>query len=252
MWFAINMSAQKLKPDVVNSTGGSATYSGGYHAWSVGEPIIGTISGSNVTIDQGFLQTWPALAREIVLKLYLQGLWNGSGLNKVQNASGDAFGGEVADQVAIELHEAGNYSQVPYAVADVNLSTGGYASVTVPAAYTGAYYLTVKHRNSLTTTTALPVPFSGTSISYDFTDAAAKAFGNNLIELSEGVFGLYTGDVNNDGLINATDIEAIRAAAALFNKGYLNTDVNGDGTVDALDLIPTDNNAAASASAILP
>jgi hypothetical protein len=98
----------------------------------------------------------------------------------------------------------------------------------------------------------MPVAFSGTTISYDFTDMASKAFGNNLIELSEGVFGLYTGDVNNDGLVNAADIDAIHADAALFNKGYRPTDVNGDGAVDALDLIPTDNNAANSVQTLHP
>jgi hypothetical protein len=248
----IALHAQQITPSVVNALGGSANYSGGYHAWSVGEPIIGSLNGSTANLNQGFLQTWPALAKEIVLKLYLQGLWNGSGLSKAQNGSGDAFGGEVADQVAIELHEAGNYSQVPYTVADVNLSTGGFASVTVPAAYTGSYYLTVKHRNSLTTTTALPVPLSGTSISYDFTDAAAKAFGSNLIELSEGAFGLYTGDVNQDGVVDALDIEQLYGAASAFSTGYLSTDCNGDGVVDALDLIVTDNNAAAGKQAQQP
>jgi hypothetical protein len=248
----ITLQAQQIKPSVVNALGGSANYSGRYHAWSVGEPIIGSLNGSTANLNQGFLQTWPALAKEIVLKLYLQGLWNGSGLNKAQNGSGDAFGGEVADQVAIELHEAGNYSEVPYAVADVSLSTNGLATITVPAAYTGSYYLTVKHRNSLTTTTALPVPLSGTSINYDFTDAAAKAFGSNLIELSEGVFGLYVGDVNQDGVVDALDIEQLSGAASAFASGYLSTDCNGDGVVDALDLIVTDNNAATSATVIVP
>lgn len=244
--------AQQVKPFVVNTLGGSSSYSGGYSTWSVGEPIIGTFTGSTTSLSQGFLQTWPALAREIVLRLYLQGLWNGSAMNKAQNSLGDAFEGEVADKVAVEFHNGNNYSQLIYTESEVNLLTSGWAIFTIPGTYTGSCYLTVKHRNSLNTTTALPITLSGSSVSYDFTDAENKAYGSNLIQLSEGVYGIYGGDINQDGMVNAQDIEQIGAVATLFETGYLSTDCNGDGVTDALDLIITDNNAAAFVEEVLP
>jgi hypothetical protein len=71
-----------------------------------------------------------------------------------------------------------------------------------------------------------------------------QAYGNNLKLLATGIYGLYAGDVNADGLINAADVNLISASATSFGLGYLTNDLNGDGIVDALDLIVADNNAA--------
>ncbi|MEI6853594.1 MAG: hypothetical protein WCL06_12150, partial [Bacteroidota bacterium] len=82
-------SKAQVTPDVVNSLGGSAQYAGGYLAYSVGEPIVGTNTGTSVTLTQGFLQTWQMLAKQIALKVYLEGLYAGGGLmNQAKNASG--------------------------------------------------------------------------------------------------------------------------------------------------------------------
>jgi hypothetical protein len=48
------------------------------------------------------------------------------------------------------------------------------------------------------------------------------------------------------------DLNIVKSQAQVFAKGYLAEDVNGDGTVDALDLIQTDNNAAAAVSVKRP
>ena len=247
----ITLHAQQIKPSVLNALGGSANYIGGYLAWSVGEPVIGTIAGSNAVINQGFLQTWPALAKQIFLTLYLQGLWNGSGLNKAQSEAGDAYPGDVADKVQIELHNAINYNTVVYTASGVNLTTAGQASVTVPAVHTGSYYLAVKHRNSIETVSALPLALSGTSISYDFTDNAGKAFGDNMKAL-DGIYVIYGGDVNQDGAVDGLDMIPVDNQAANFGTGYIPEDLNGDGSIDALDMIVLDNNAAGFVAAILP
>ena len=53
----VAMRAQ-VSPAANNSTGGSATLTnGGNLAWTVGEPIIGTVSGRPATVAQGVLQT---------------------------------------------------------------------------------------------------------------------------------------------------------------------------------------------------
>ncbi len=251
MLSGIALPAQQIKPDVINATGGSAQYSGGYLAWSVGEPVIGTVAGSNAGINQGFLQTWPALAKNIMLTFYLEGLWNGSGLNKAQSEAGDAFPGDVADQVQIELHKAANYNEVVYTAPDVNLNTAGQAAITVPATHTGSYYLAVKHRNSIETVSALPLALSGTTISYDFTDNAGKAFGDNM-KAVDGIYVIYGGDVNQDGVVDGLDMIPVDNQAANFGTGYIPEDINGDGSIDALDMIVLDNNAAGFIAAVLP
>ncbi len=250
----ITLHAQQIRPDVVNTVGGSAQYSGGYFAWSVGEPVIGSVNGlggSTLNINQGFLQTLPGLAKQLFLTLYLEGLWNGSGLNKAQNESGDNFPGDVADKVQLELHNAANYSQIAYSSGNVDLSTSGVVTLFVPSTYTGSYYLTVKHRNSVQTTSASVVNFSGLNINYDFTSIAAKAFGNNMKAI-DGIFVIFGGDVNQDGVVDALDMIPVDNQAANFGTGYIPEDINGDGSIDTLDMNMLNNNAAAFIGAVLP
>jgi hypothetical protein len=90
------------------------------------------------------------------------------------------------------------------------------------------------------------------SVNYNFSDNISKAYGNNLKLLLSGVYGIFTGDINGDGSVNALDLSGIGTDAGNFVSGYVNTDVNGDGVIDALDLIPADNNAAGFVSAKKP
>ena len=242
--FACMYMQAQISPATSNATGGSATLpGGGYLAWSVGEPIIGTVNAPNVTITQGMLQTWPSAVKNLMLTLYLEGLFNGTNMNKARNAGAEQYADDIADKITIELHNASNYSSIVYSVPDVALSTSGQVNLNVPGSNYGSYYLTVKHRNSIETTTAAPVSFAGGSINYSF-DRPSKAFGDNLKPIN-GKYCIYAGDVNQDGTVDEADLNSIDAAATDYYSGFLSTDVNGDGVVDALDLILTDNNAAA-------
>ena len=157
-----------VSPAANNSSGGSDTLSnGGYLAWLVGEPIIGTVSTSTVStssttakiITQGVLQTWPDTFKNLVLTLYLEGLFRVGSMAKPQNASGDEFLGDIADKITVELHNAGAYSTIVYSATDIALSTTGQANVTIHRRNYGSYCLAVKHRNSLETTSAAQVSF---------------------------------------------------------------------------------------------
>jgi hypothetical protein len=79
---------------------------------------------------------------------------------------------------------------------------------------------------------------------YNFIENSGQAYNNNLKMLSPGIYGIYAGNANADGQVDALDINLIQTAASTFSLGYLLTDVNGDGIVDAMDLIMTDKNAA--------
>jgi hypothetical protein len=133
----------------------------------------------------------------------------------------------------------------------VDLSTTGTVSVLIPEIYNGSYYLTIKHRNHISVTTAIPVSFAGNSISYDFSTSSSKAFGNNLQNIS-GVFALFGGDVNQDGLVESSDMIDVDNGVITWSTGYLPYDVNGDGIIDSGDMILIDNNAAAFVGAVIP
>ncbi len=191
-------------------------------------------------------------SKNLQLHVLLQGLYAGNGLmHKAQNSFGDQFSGTIADLITIELHNANNYSNIVYSESDVNLGTNGIAEITFPPFINGTYYVTIKHRNSITTTTQSPISFTGSTIIYDFNDPL-KAYGGNLFTLDDGNYAIYSGDVNQDGSLSQADMVLVFEESSLFTSGYVATDLNGDGVIDALDMIILDNNISNFVSAITP
>lgn len=115
-------------------------------------------------------------------------------------------------------------------------------------------YRVFKHRNSIETWTPTPIPFTGDTASYDFTTSSSKAFGNNQIQIDASPikFAIYVGDVNQDGVVDATDAATVDNDASNFVTGYVNSDVTGDNVVDASDAALVDNNAANFVGKITP
>ncbi len=109
---------------------------------------------------------------------------------------------------------------------------------------TGTYYLQMKHRNSIETwSKANGESYTlGSPLVYNFTTAAAQAYGSNMIQVGPK-FGIFSGDVNQDGVVNAIDVSDTDNAAFNFLTGYIPTDVNGDRVANALDVAIADNNA---------
>ena len=119
------------------------------------------------------------------------------------------------------------------------------------------YYLQIKHRNSIETwsnTTGVVFEPLTSQATYDFTTDSAKAYGSNLIRVdgSPIKFAIYSGDVNQDGTVDATDLSLIDNAAFNFANGYVIADLTGDNFVDAADAALGDNNAFNFVSKITP
>jgi hypothetical protein len=172
-------------------------------------------------------------------------------MNQAQNGNGPNFEPGVADLIDIELHAALDYSQLVYAATAVPLSINGLAMVRVPVSLSGSYYLTIRHRNSVATTSAIPVSFGGFDFNYAF-DNPAKAYGGNLLMTTDGYYLIYSGDVNQDGNIDSGDFTPIDNDQFLFISGYLATDINGDGFIDTADFSIVDNNQFNFVGSILP
>jgi len=120
-------------------------------------------------------------------------------------------------------------------------------------ALSGNYYLVIKRRNSIETWSKSAGQYftKGVELNYDFTSSISQAYGSNLILIGTK-YCIYNGDVNQDGIIEATDAGTVDNDAADFLTGYVNTDVTGDGIVDAADAAIVDNNAANFISVIRP
>jgi hypothetical protein len=122
----------------------------------------------------------------------------------------------------------------------------------IPSALIGnSYYIGIRHRNSITTWSANPIPITAIT-SYNFSDNQTKAYGNNLSLVEPGIWALFSGDFNQDATMDAFDYIELDADLITGNTGYLSTDLDGDGTVDLFDYLLFDPNLIQGISAILP
>ena len=115
------------------------------------------------------------------------------------------------------------------------------------------YYVVIKHRNSLETWTA-PFYLRDAVTTRDITPAANYAFGNNMIKVDEApvTYALYSGDVNQDGAVDLTDVLSVYNAASGFSSGYVVNDVTGNNIVDLTDILITYNNSAGFVAVVKP
>jgi hypothetical protein len=114
------------------------------------------------------------------------------------------------------------------------------------------YYIVLRHRNSIETWSKTPQQFTNSGLSYDFKTAKTQAYGDNLTEVDISIFGVYSGDVNQDATVDATDVSMIDNDAQNFVNGYVVTDLTGDNFVDGTDFAIADNNASNFVSVIRP
>lgn len=197
-------------------------------------------------------QVWNQ-SKPLTVFVNLEGLYDPltNSMIAVNDGTGPRWGSGVADKITIELHNSSTYGTTEYSNSDAFLSTGGQAVIYVPVSKNGSYYLTVKNRNHIETTSASPIPFSGNSITYSF-DALNKAYGNNLKQLENGQYAIFAGDVDQDDFVDSGDMTLLDNQSTSFLTGYLPEDVNGDGFVDTADMVFVDNNAANFTSALHP
>jgi len=70
--------------------------------------------------------------------------------------------------------------------------------------------------------------------------------------MNGGVYAIFAGDDNRDGIVDGSDMAAIDNASTAVMTGYHPEDLNGDGIVDASDMAIIDNNSTAVVSAKRP
>jgi uncharacterized delta-60 repeat protein len=185
------------------------------------------------------------------LKLFIQGLYVGNGaMQSALTNTGLSTDVNIADTVTVELHDYNN-PQILVASQQTILRTDGTITTVFPT-ISGIYFVAIKHRNTVETWSAYPVLLGSYPGFHDFTNLALKAFGSNQVEVGNGVWALYSGDVNQDGAIDAFDYLQLDPDVINGAYGYLTTDLTGDGFVDAFDYILLDENLINGVSAFTP
>ena len=158
------------------------------------------------------------------------------------------------DSVRIYLRN----NTAPYAVVDSSIAvidkTTFQGKFVFKYADNGTYYLQTKHRNSIETWSKSggETFAKGQDNYYDFTTAASQAYGSNQITPGGGEYGLFSGDDNQDGVVDLSDLVLTYNDVLAFTSGYFTTDNNNDEISDLSDLIIAYNNGAAFASIIRP
>lgn len=175
----------------------------------------------------------------INLKMFIQGFYNPD-FNYMN----------VYDTVKITLRN----SSPPYSIVDsaksyCTFEGNAYNNHFFNISGSEQYYVVVSHRNSVETWSRTPLTFGAGFLNPDFTDTA-NVFGGNLIIVDNSPlkFGLYSGDVNQDGFIDLTDVIAINNDANSFATGYINTDLTGNNVTDLFDVLMAYNNSVSFVS----
>lgn len=217
----------------------------------------------------------------------LRGAWNGTDMNAAINTSlpiaqpyntspfnyagteavGSIPNGNVVDWVLVDFRKpsdglpgSATSSTAVGQKAAFLLRNGTVVDLdgTTPLALTlskqGAGFLVIRHRNHLAVmSNSLPSNEAGT-FANDFT-VPVNAYSNPGISNTplqvlpgSAKYGLWAGDANRDGVINASDIGLIKAQANASLTGYQGGDANLDATVNASDVGLAKLSANASAS----
>ncbi len=150
----------------------------------------------------------------------------------------------ISDTISVELRDASTPALLKDKDDIVVLDPAGIGAANFySAADATNYYIALKHRNSIETWSKTAVAFSSGSLNYDFTTAANKAFGDNMI-LKGTKWCIYSGDVIRDEFIDGSDVSVCFNDASIGQSGYIVTDVTGDDFVDGTDVSIIFNNAS--------
>ncbi len=197
---------------------------------------------------------------DVELTVFLEGLYNTAtgamnkamDYNPVLEQTYPKYDGTVADLITIELHAPGAYGTPVMTFGDVELNQNGKAYFTLLSGQISDYYITILHRNHLETVSGLPVSFTSQPVIYNFTSAAGQAYGGNMKEVATGVWAVFAGDVNGDGVLSGADLIDATDQVRLGVSGYRAEDVNGDGVMSGADIIQITDNIRLGVSAAIP
>jgi uncharacterized protein (TIGR02145 family) len=191
------------------------------------------IPATTVSLTKG-----PALV--LTLTALIEGLYNGSVM--------------VPDTVTVELHNPTSPSVIIESQKGV-LDAAGLGTFNFTSAVNGSpYFIVVNYKNAIKTWSATTQTFVSNSLSYDFTNSASKAYGDNLI-LKGGKWCIYSGDVNQDSGVDILDLSAAYNDNLNGTPGFysnLPTDINGDTGTDILDLSIIYNNNLRGIGEVVP
>lgn len=145
------------------------------------------------------------------------------------------------DSVTVNLYDSANNLNLVYSKTIV-FDTSGTGVLSIPSNYTtGNYYISIKQRNHIETWSANTLVLNANQ-NFNFSNNPANVYGANVLDIGNGNYVIYGGDVNLDGVVSNDDMVQLDNDNFNFVAGYSVSDLNGDGTVNNDDIVILDNN----------
>lgn len=181
----------------------------------------------------------------LALTVFIEGLYSGNNIMVTAPYNADGITPSyIADTISVELHATSAPFSMVYSVRGI-LNTNGTSTLNFPSGAIGnSYYIVLKHRNSIETWSTNPVLFNSSGTTYNLSNAANMALGNNLKNGGNSLFLIYSGDINQDGSIDFNDYPSLDIASSNGILGYNSNDLNGDASVDFNDYPIIDINSS--------
>lgn len=171
--------------------------------------------------------------------------------NDLFASNGTASTSTDVDSITVELYTPNNLLAPAWSQTKM-LNTSGTLLCSFPDLAVGEnYYIVLKSKNTVEIWSANPVLMTEAT-TYNFSNSMAKAYTDNtanpMATLAPGLFGLYSGDLNQDDFIDGFDYSTF-LSDQIISSGFLNfflaSDLNGDGFVDSFDFPTYNYNSAA-------
>jgi len=226
--------------------------------------LAGNSRIGNGRIDMGAYEYYERL--ELDLKVFLEGPYNGSNMNTgltgmsdfplFQPYDGNPWfyngsenvptipGTDIVDWILVELRDAldaasatestGFDKMAGFLLSDGSIvSEDGSSGLEFYNIMDEQLFTVIWHRNHLGVLSAFPLTETAGIYGYDFTTPAGQAYGTNAQKDLSGVYGLFAGDANLDGIIDEPDKTAW--SNHVGQGGYLAEDFSLNGQVDNKD-----------------
>jgi len=172
--------------------------------------------------------------------------------------------GDIVDWILVELRETYNSSAICSKSTFLRndghvVDDDGITEQVLMQVSEGEYYIVIKHRNHLAVMSAESVFLSPNySTLYDFSLNRNKYYPNYsydyniIVEIEDSVWGMWAGDINQDGQVTTMDYTDWYNSAKAGDSGYKITDINFDIQVTTMDYTDWYNNAKKGAASYVP
>ena len=260
-----SLSSQTLERTVIGSSGTTLSTANASLDFTIGELVVTTSSNGSNTLTQGFQQETIVLRIKLAPVVFLQGPLTTSGTTTMDDSLrsnsllpttspyADAITCEssvfnttgndaIIDWIWITLRDKNDRTTILASQSALLQADGDIVDVDGVSALkfdlsSDSYYVAVNHRNHLGIISESTIALNtNSSTSVDLSNSASSVFGgtNSVVDMSNGLFAMISGDFDENGQIQNIDTNAIIQLLGI--SGYSKADLDMNGQVQNADI----------------